>query len=75
MCFVPLAILMTLITLKIVGFMGRNSSDSSSSRTMPTIERKTMTTSSWFHLSLRYRSNPRAVTFAADSRMKTTVKK
>ena len=75
MSSLPLAILMTLITLKIVGLIGRNASDSSSSRTMPTMERKTITTSSWFHLSLRYRSNPRAATFIPDSRINTAVKK
>ena len=45
----PLAILRTLMTRMMVGLMGMRS-DLSSSRTMPRIERITITTSNWFHL-------------------------
>ena len=48
----PLAIRKTRITRMMVGLMGIRS-DSSSSITMPTTERNTIPTSSWFHLNLQ----------------------
>ena len=48
----PLAIRNTLMTRIMVGLIGIIS-DLSSSRTMPTTERMTMATSSWFHLQKR----------------------
>ena len=46
----PLAMRRTRMTRMMVGFMGIIP-DSISSKTIPTIERKTMATSSWFHLN------------------------
>ncbi len=71
---VPLAILRTRMTLMMVGLMGMRS-DFISSRTIPSTERKTMTTSSWFQRSLRYLPRPSADTFMPASRMNTAVKK
>ena len=48
-----LAILRTLITRMMVGLIGKTC-PSISSRAMPMMERKTMDTSSWFHLILWY---------------------
>jgi hypothetical protein len=51
----PLAIRNTLITRMIVGLIGMIL-DSTSSSTMPTIDRITMTTSSWFHLKRTFQN-------------------
>ena len=50
--FLPLAILNTLMMRIIVGFIGITS-DSISSKTMPTIDSTTINISSWFHLCKR----------------------